>query len=83
MHCQLSVPLYPRGFDSRVLQRGATYQVYLPTSDFVEIRGGVKLLTRSTLGAVAQLGEHRLCKPGVTGSSPVRSIRRPSIVNHG
>jgi hypothetical protein len=25
------------------------------------------------LGDVAQLGEHRLCKPGVTGSSPVIS----------
>ena len=24
-------------------------------------------------GAVAQLGEHRLCKPGVTGSRPVSS----------
>ena len=24
-------------------------------------------------GAVAQLGEHRLCKPGVTGSNPVSS----------
>ena len=24
-------------------------------------------------GAVAQLGEHRLCKPGVAGSIPVRS----------
>ena len=28
-----------------------------------------------TLGAVAQLGEHLLCKQGVTGSIPVRSIR--------
>ena len=26
-----------------------------------------------TLGAVAQLGEHRLCKPRVAGSIPVRS----------
>ena len=25
------------------------------------------------VGAVAQLGEHRLCKPGVTGSIPVSS----------
>ena len=24
-------------------------------------------------GAVAQLGEHRLCKPGVVGSSPIIS----------
>ena len=31
----------------------------------------------SGIGAVAQLGEHRLCKPGVAGSIPVRStIRR-------
>ena len=29
-------------------------------------------------GALAQLGEHRLCKPEVTGSIPVRStIERP------
>jgi hypothetical protein len=26
------------------------------------------------LGALAQLGERRLCKPEVTGSIPVRSI---------
>jgi hypothetical protein len=33
----------------------------------------VKLDTRNTLGAVAQLGEHLLCKQGVAGSIPVRS----------
>ena len=27
-------------------------------------------------GIVAQLGEHRLCKPGVVGSSPIISTRR-------
>jgi hypothetical protein len=27
-------------------------------------------------GAVAQLGEHRLCKPGVVGSMPISSIGR-------
>ena len=29
----------------------------------------------ANIGAVAQLGEHRLCKPGVTGSRPVSSTR--------
>ena len=33
-----------------------------------------KLLSYS-LGALAQLGEHLLCKQGVAGSIPVRSIR--------
>jgi hypothetical protein len=28
----------------------------------------------NNLGAVAQLGEHLLCKQGVTGSIPVRSM---------
>jgi hypothetical protein len=28
----------------------------------------------SQIGALAQLGERRLCKPEVTGSNPVRSI---------
>jgi hypothetical protein len=32
------------------------------------------LQTRTTFGAVAQLGEHLLCKQGVAGSIPVRSI---------
>ncbi len=27
-------------------------------------------------GAVAQLVEHRLCKPGVVGSNPIRSTKR-------
>ena len=30
--------------------------------------------TLTKLGALAQLGERRLCKPEVTGSIPVRSI---------
>ncbi len=30
-------------------------------------------ISESGFGAVAQLGEHRLCKPGVAGSIPVRS----------
>src|SRR6185312_2299848 len=41
--------------------------------------------TRSSLlaqpcgyGALAQLGERRLCKPEVTGSIPVRSIAQPN-----
>ena len=33
-----------------------------------------KMYLRSTFGAVAQLGEHLLCKQGVAGSIPVRSI---------
>src|SRR5688500_1971455 len=33
-----------------------------------------KNLFWSDIGALAQLGEHLLCKQGVTGSSPVRSI---------
>ena len=32
-----------------------------------------KSLSCKTFGAVAQLGEHLLCKQGVTGSIPVRS----------
>jgi hypothetical protein len=32
-------------------------------------------LEAGTGGAVAQLGEHRLCKPGVAGSIPVRSTK--------
>src|SRR5689334_1465930 len=31
---------------------------------------------RENHGALAQLGEHRLCKAGVKGSSPLRSTRR-------
>ena len=33
-------------------------------------------------GALAQLGERRLCKPEVRGSTPLRSTRRKSFVNH-
>src|SRR6185437_7182191 len=33
-----------------------------------------KILQDVSLGALAQLGERRLCKPEVTGSIPVRSI---------
>jgi hypothetical protein len=32
-----------------------------------------KSLSSKTFGAVAQLGEHLLCKQGVAGSIPVRS----------
>src|SRR5215208_3830012 len=34
--------------------------------------------TISRYGALAQLGERRLCKPEVTGSIPVRSIKKPA-----
>ena len=30
--------------------------------------------SRKNFGDIAQLAEHRLCKPGVTGSNPVISI---------
>ena len=33
------------------------------------------LLSCKAFGAVAQLGEHLLCKQGVAGSIPVRSIK--------
>jgi hypothetical protein len=38
---------------------------------------GLAAILRATgnVGAVAQLGEHLLCKQGVAGSIPVRSIR--------
>ena len=39
----------------------------------VQIHDGPPLVLRSARGDVAQLGEHRLCKPEVTGSSPVVS----------
>ena len=42
------------------------------------IGGYAKLLHRTNYGAVAQLGEHRLCKPGVVGSNPIVS----TIQNH-
>ena len=35
---------------------------------------GAKSPTLQDKGALAQLGERRLCKPEVTGSIPVRSI---------
>ena len=39
--------------------------------------GSSRLATlKAPLGALAQLGEHCLCKAGVTGSSPVRSIHK-------
>ena len=72
MNCQLSKPLCVLSFDS--CQRGGTYPLNVSIVDFVESLRRVKLFPRRTLGAVAQLGEHRLCKPGVVGSSPIRSI---------
>ena len=41
----------------------------------------VILLQSLHFGAVAQLGEHRLCKPGVVGSSPIRSIPSGPVPN--
>ena len=35
---------------------------------------GVRVPPSANLGLVAQLGEHLLCKQGVAGSNPVRSI---------
>ena len=37
-------------------------------------RPATDVSTLSPLGALAQLGERRLCKPEVTGSIPVRSM---------
>jgi hypothetical protein len=37
---------------------------------------------RSTWGALAQLGEHRLCKPGVKGSIPLRSTAATIAPQH-
>ena len=45
----------------------------LQTRRFVRVMRSAKFRCSSTLGAVAQLGEHLLCKQGVTGSIPVRS----------
>ena len=33
----------------------------------------------SFVGGIAQLGEHELCKLGVTGSNPVASTSIPSV----
>jgi hypothetical protein len=38
------------------------------------VRSVVRLYLGPLCGAVAQLGEHRLCKPGVVGSMPISSI---------
>ena len=59
-----------------------------PTSQILGLasRIGAELDNDSGLGAVAQLGEHRLCKPGVAGSIPVRSTNtqfpdsRPDLI---
>jgi hypothetical protein len=46
--------------------------------------GGVgKRLYTVRVGALAQLGERRLCKPKVTGSIPVRSITRKASSHAG
>ena len=55
-----------------------------PQANKYECGGGVTSADRATSqstprlsstshGAIAQLGEHRLCKPGVAGSSPAGS----------
>ena len=38
-----------------------------------------RLKAESAVGAVAQLGEHLLCKQGVTGSIPVSSTKSHSL----
>ena len=43
--------------------------------DLLGCRVVVSFTAVVTSGAVAQLGEHLLCKQGVAGSIPVRSIR--------
>jgi hypothetical protein len=39
---------------------------------------GNRLYTVNRPGALAQLGERRLCKPEVAGSIPARSIKKPA-----
>jgi hypothetical protein len=62
------------GIDGRVLNGPALVglKVRRSRSDALDREG--KSLSSMTFGAVAQLGEHLLCKQGVTGSIPVRSI---------
>jgi hypothetical protein len=53
----------------------------LTTTGSKGTRNAPKRLYQKKLGAVAQLGEHLLCKQGVAGSIPVRSTpinRRPA-----
>ena len=42
-------------------------------------KGAIKT-TAKARGAVAQLGEHLLCKQGVVGSIPISSTTRPRAV---
>src|SRR5687768_12724006 len=46
------------------------------------LRFPVYILNLAIIGALAQLGEHRLCKAGVKGSSPLRSIPDLHIGDH-
>ena len=55
-------------------EAGLFLHATLDTRKFSEARHRCKLRIRGTFGALAQLGEHLLCKQGVTGSIPVRSI---------
>ena len=40
---------------------------------FANVYGYPQIAMRSAKGALAQLGEHLLCKQGVIGSIPIRS----------
>ena len=59
--------------------RGAsgTARVYVVTSGKIKAHRRTPLESR-TPGALAQLGEHQLCKLGVAGSSPARSTTKPA-----
>ena len=56
------------------VRSGPFFHRFLHTSHFGEVRNQVKFCSSIYFGAVAQLGEHLLCKQGVAGSIPVRSI---------
>ena len=66
--CQQPVAFLSTMSKSRYQGSGIRYQSKLLIPDICDLA--------SDLGAVAQLGEHLLCKQGVTGSIPVGSTRR-------
>ena len=53
----------------------------------IRVRSGVQLLpdppdVRGSNGAIAQLGEHLLCKQGVVGSIPSSSTNNSVLIQH-
>ena len=53
------------------------------TLTMLTLRPSGSVRGRLNSGDVAQLGEHRLCKPGVVGSSPIVSTGLPRLVQAG